>query len=195
MPPFQSLGARLAKLTNVGALALFALYPLLVYLGLKYSSGVWIAGLLIALCLLRLLFGGPFGRVQVAVVCVGGVLLAVVSIVKHSPNLVLYYPVMVNGALLFLFAYSLVSPPTIIERLARLRDPDLSAKGVAYTRRVTLVWVVFFLCNGSAAFYTALSTSPETWAFYNGVVAYVLMGIVFGVEFLVRMRVMRRSAQ
>jgi uncharacterized membrane protein len=196
MPPFQPLGSRFAKLTNVGVLALFALYPPLVYLGLKYLGGLWIAGLLIAVCLLRLAFGaGPFGRGQVALVCAGGVVLAVLSIVKRSPDLVLYYPVMVSAGLLLLFAHSLVYPPTVIERIARLRDPDLSPKGVAYTRRVTVVWAVFFLCNGGAAFYTAIATSAETWALYNGFVAYVLIGLVFGVEFLVRMRVLKSSPQ
>ena len=185
MPPDQPPSARLSKLTNVGVIALFALYPVLVYLGLKYTSGAWIAGLLIA--------ASRFGRAQVALVCLGGVLLAVLSIVKRSPDLVLYYPVMMNGGLLLLFTHSLVYPPTIIERIARVRDPDLSPKGVAYTRRVTIVWAFFFLCNGSAAFYTALSTSAATWAFYNGFVAYILIGILFGVEFLVRQRVMRSS--
>ena len=194
MPAFQPLGARLSKLTSIGVIAVFVLYPLLVYLGLRYLGGAWVAALLIAVCVLRLVARtGPFTRAQVVIVCGAGVLLAVLSLLRGSPKLVFYYPVLINGGLLIVFAQSLLSPPTVIERLARLRDPQLSPKGVAYTRRVTIAWVVFFLLNGGTALYTASFTSPETWALYNGFIAYVLMGVMFAGEFLVRMYVQKRS--
>lgn len=195
MSVFRPLGARLSKLTSVGSLAVLGLYPLLVYFGLKYLSGAWVAGLLIALSLLRLAVRtGRFARLQIVIVCAGGVLLAVLSLVKRSPDLVLYYPALVNGALLLAFAHSLAYPPTVVERLARLRDPELSPRAVAYTRRVTIAWVAFFLFNGSAAVYTASATSHETWALYNGVIAYVLIGLMFAGEFLTRMYVLRSSS-
>ncbi len=175
-------------------MALLALYPVLVYVGLKHAGGFWVAGALIVVCVLRLLIGAPLlGRLPLALLCAGGVLLAVLGIAKGSPDLVLYYPVLVNGGLLLLFAHSLLYPPTMIERIARIRVPNLPPKGVAYTRGVTIVWTIFFLFNGSIAFYTALETSAAAWAFYNGFLAYVLIGLLFGVEFLVRMRVMKSS--
>src|SRR2546423_11913745 len=39
-----------------------------------------------------------------------------------------------------LFRSSLFRPPTVVERLARLRNPELPAAGVRYTRQVTQVW-------------------------------------------------------
>jgi uncharacterized membrane protein len=84
-----------------------------------------------------------------------------------------------------------VFPPTIVERLARLQRPDLPVEAVPYLRRVTIAWSLFFVGNGTVALYTATRASFETWAFYNGFLAYVLIGAMFGGEFLTRMRAMR----
>jgi uncharacterized membrane protein len=46
--------------------------------------------------------------------------------------------------------------------------------------------VVFLLCNGAIALYTALVSSREVWALYNGLIAYGLMGAMFAGEWLVR---------
>ncbi len=45
------------------------------------------------------------------------------------------YPVAVNLGLLAVFGYSLFHPPTVVERLARLREPELPPPAIAYTRR------------------------------------------------------------
>lgn len=96
------------------------------------------------------------------------------------------YPVLVNAALLAMFAYSLIYPPSIIERLARMRNPDLPAQAIAYTRRVTQVWFVFFAINGLFSLMTALWASPATWTLYNGLIAYLMMGLLFAGEYVVR---------
>jgi uncharacterized membrane protein len=62
---------------------------------------------------------------------------------------------------------------------------------VAYTRRVTQVWCGFFVVNGLLALGTALWASEALWSLYTGVIAYVLMGVLFGVEYLVRLRFKR----
>ena len=103
------------------------------------------------------------------------------------------YPVLVNAVLFVVFQYSLRHPPTVIERLARLQEPNLPESGVRYTRKVTIVWSVFFVVNGSIALGTALWASDATWALYNGLIAYGLMGLLFAVEWLVRQRVRRGS--
>ncbi|GAA5786445.1 hypothetical protein [Chitiniphilus shinanonensis] len=102
------------------------------------------------------------------------------------------YPVLNNVAWLALFAWSLRHPPTVIERFARLSEPDLPPAGVAYTRRVTQAWCAFFVGNGLSALATGLWADSHTWALYNGGIAYVLMGLMFGGEWLIRRRV--RSA-
>jgi uncharacterized membrane protein len=102
------------------------------------------------------------------------------------------YPVLISAGMLVLFGYSLVRPPSIIERLARLRDPVLPPFAIAYTRRVTQVWCGFFALNGAIALGTALWASPAVWSLYTGLVSYVIMGILFAGEYLVRLYLKRQ---
>jgi uncharacterized membrane protein len=44
------------------------------------------------------------------------------------------------------------------------------------------------MLNGSMALITALWSSFEVWSLYNGLIAYVLMGLLFGGEYWVRQR-------
>ena len=90
--------------------------------------------------------------------------------------------------MLAIFSWSLLSPPSLIERLARIQHPDLPPEGIIYTRRVTQVWCGFFIVNGGIALATALWSSFEVWSLYNGLIAYLLMGILLGGEYIVRMK-------
>ena len=87
-----------------------------------------------------------------------------------------------------IFAVSLKTPPSIIERIARLQEPDLPESGVSYTRKVTKLWLCFFAFNGTAAAIT-LGLSKEIWVLYNGLIAYVLMGLLLLGEWLYRRKV------
>jgi len=175
------------------------LYPILVYVGIGRFGPSAVAVLLIAVCLLRLLVLRVRGdrtlvAKQTALISVGGVALAAASLLLGKADAMLYYPVLVNATLCFLFSWSLVSPPSAIERIARVREPDLSPAGVRYTRRVTIAWIFFFVANGGIALYTATLAPLATWALYNGFIAYLLIGAMFGAEFLVRSVVLRRRS-
>jgi uncharacterized membrane protein len=82
----------------------------------------------------------------------------------------------------------------VIERIARMREPYLAPEAVAYTRRVTLAWCGFFVANGAVSAATAVWGTEQVWVFYNGLLAYVLMGAFFGVEWLLRIRMRARIA-
>lgn len=98
------------------------------------------------------------------------------------------YPVAVNAVMLAVFATSLWRGPPVIERLARLREPELPASGVRYTRRVTQAWCAFFVINGSIAAWTVWHADLSIWSLYNGVISYVLMGLMFAGEWCCRRR-------
>ena len=95
-------------------------------------------------------------------------------------------PVFVNLGLLYVFARTLRGGPTIVERLALLRQPALSAAQVRHCRTTTEVWCAFFAAN--VAICTALAWFAELWIWtlYTGVISYVLAALLFGVEWLVR---------
>lgn len=97
-----------------------------------------------------------------------------------------FYPVMINLGMLGLFGWSLINPPPIIERLARLSEPELPDYAIHYTRMVTIVWLAFFAINATVAGALALFASDEHWALYNGGIAYLIIGLIFIVERLYR---------
>lgn len=165
-------------------------YPLAIWLGHGEAEPRLFAGLLLLAALTRLwtMKAGNAGRWWLA----GALLLAAATLWGNAWMPLKLYPVLVSGVMLGVFGYSLVSPPSLIERLARLKEPELPAAAIAYTRHVTQVWCAFFLVNGSIALATALWATPAIWSLYNGVISYLLMGALFGGEYLVRMRFRRR---
>jgi len=124
-----------------------------------------------------------------------GLLAAVIGIlalVFHSNISLQYYSVVSSLFFFSLFAASLFQEQTIVERLARRVDPDLPPSAVHYTRRVTQAWCVFCLANTIVTL-LCIATSEEAWAIYNGFIAYILVGLMFAGEWLIRRRVMKRA--
>lgn len=173
------------------ALALLGLaYPFLVYVSNGPSR--WLPVALGVLWLARALLpstGKPGGRWLPALAVAGCLALALAD----NPAALRAYPVMVNALLLVAFGASLRRGPTVIERLARLRHPDLPEAGVRYTRRVTQAWCLFFLLNGLTAAALALWGSWQAWTWYNGAASYALMGALLAGERLVRPRISTRT--
>jgi uncharacterized membrane protein len=162
-------------------------YPFMIYWGLQHYDASKLLPLLLILLALRWVAGGRTSERMVLV----AILISVVIIAftwGHQLSLK-FYPAMVNLGFLILFAGSLVFPPSMVERLARIKEPNLSPEGVAYTLKVTWMWSCFFLINGSIAAITAVWAPNKVWMLYNGVVAYLLIGILFAGEWIVRRRV------
>lgn len=103
-----------------------------------------------------------------------------------------WYPVIISSAMLMVFGGSLFSRQSLIERLARLQTPDLSLKGVKYTRKVTQLWCVFFLFNIILTTALILTRQYAYWAIYTGIIAYIIMGVLMLGEWLVRKKVMEQ---
>ena len=99
------------------------------------------------------------------------------------------YPAVMVSLALIVFAVSLLRTP-LVELFARRMGETLDARGVAYCRRVTVVWTVFLALHLAVTVATVFSTR-EVWVFYNGFLAYVLMGALFAGEWIVRRRVRR----
>ena len=166
-------------------------YPFIVWLALGHVGPRWIALGLAGLALARAAVTRE--RFWFAVSAAVG-LLALAGFWSDGWLPLKLYPVLLNLAFLGVFAASLRRGPSAIERLARLREPDLPPAGVAYTRRVTQVWCVFFGANALVSAATALWADAAGWALYNGFIAYVAMGVLLAGEWLVRRRVRARSA-
>ena len=176
----------MSKLRAALFIALSLAYPLVVYLALGRFEPRWLALLLLALALLRAI---ATRQAVWLVAAAGAAALALMATIFNQALPLKLYPALVNAVMLAVFAASLVFPPSVVERIARLTEPDLPAHAVVYTRRVTQVWCAFFIVNGTLALVTALWASDRAWAIYNGGIAYLLMGSLFAIEWLVRQRV------
>lgn len=166
------------------------LFPLALWLGDGRIRPAWLAGLLLLVGLARWLSAAP--TMATRYWASGTVVLALLALFSGVSLPLRFYPVLVNGVFLAMFAYSLFVPPSMVERLARLREANLPPPAIVYTRRVTQIWCGFFTLNGAIALYTALYGSLAQWSFYNGFLAYLLMGLLFAGEYCARYFFKRR---
>jgi uncharacterized membrane protein len=184
--------------------ALLLAYPFMVFVSLQHVGAATVGGILFALVVAR------YAIVKVATpkaaqvtpalksllpLTLVGVASGVSMLLSNHPLAVRLNPVWISLTMLAVFGWSLYSPPSMIERFARLTKPQLPSEAIAYTRRVTQVWCVFFVINAAVALWTAVAASLQVWTLYNGLVSYLLMGLLLGIEFLVRLRVQRRPEQ
>jgi uncharacterized membrane protein len=176
--------------STVLAFFMMILYPFVIWWGYRQVEPRFLAGLLLLAGLIRLPVMGTSaaGRWWLA----GTLLLLLIAVWGNDFLPLKLYPVLVNAAMFSVFAYSLFVPPSIVERWARMRESNLPAQSIGYTRRVTQVWCIFFAVNGGLALVTALWTSTATWSLYNGVIAYLLMGLLFAGEYGIRCNFKRR---
>lgn len=162
-------------------------YPFLVYFSKDHVQPRYLAFFLAAVFLSRLAYvkRRQAGR-HWAALALACVLFMLAAGLANEPALLLAYPIFVSLSFFAVFAYSLAHPPTVVERLARMQDPGLPPQGVAYTRKVTMLWCGFFLVNASASAGTVWHGDPWIWSLYNGLVSYLLMGMLMAGEMLVR---------
>lgn len=205
------------QLLNLLLAGVFLLYPALVYFGLQHYGPRLIAGVLLVLLVIRFFLGSKlkqnpepvknqslthstpgsekFNPKEINhttwITAIGAVVLAI-ALFSGSVISLKFYPVIISFSLLLLFVFSLYYPPTVIEKIARLQEPDLPEEGVQYTRNITKIWCLFFLINGAIATYTTC-LSNEIWALYNGLISYLLMGMLFAGEFTYRHLVLKRN--
>jgi len=179
------------KITTTLLAIIIVFYPVIIYFGLTYFEPRYIAIILIALLGLRLAGGRatkqrlPWLKLT-SILAIAVLLITVVFDIELG---VLLYPVAMNLGLLTIFAYSLYKKPSVIETFARIQEPELDEFAVKYTEKVTMIWCLFFIINGTISLYTVFYLSVELWTLYNGLISYVLMGTLMTVEFLVRKRV------
>ncbi len=176
--------------------ALVIAYPFAVYLGLT-RFGAREVGLVLLLLLLPRLVASAREAAKEHLGAVLRVPLTIALLVGLGAALgdgrfFLALPALVNIVLLANFAASLRGPISLVERMARLQEPELPPGGPEYCRKVTKVWCGFFVVNGAVAAGLALWGEVTVWALYTGLVAYLLMGLLFTAEFVVRKRTFRR---
>ena len=177
--------------------AISVLYPVIVYCGYRYwgLSPRRLSLMLLALAFYHFLnFTRSKSQVERGRTGIFVVLVLVCALVAFFADNILFvkfYPVLVNLSLLSFFGFTLWRPPSFAFRMASLHDESLekspSFKSVErYCRNVTVGWCIFFVVNGSIAALTVFVGSDKIWSLYNGLISYILVGLFFIVEYLVR---------
>jgi uncharacterized membrane protein len=164
------------------------LYPVAVLFGLRYLPPAALVGLLGAMLAVRLALGN---RGSAELILGGAVLVALVLLGVSPLVAVRIYPVLMSLGFAALFLYSLWHPPMIVERVARLAEPDLPESAMPYLRKLTLAWIAFFFVNAAIAAWTVAYGTVAEWTLYNGLISYLLIGLMFGGEYLIRPLVRR----
>jgi len=103
------------------------------------------------------------------------------------------YPAVMVSVALIAFAVSLFRVP-LVERFARGMGEALDDRGQRYCRRVTEIWVGFLSVHLVITI-ASVFASHELWALYNGVVAYLLMGMLFLGEWAYRKFCLQRGEE
>lgn len=165
------------------------LYPFWAWWGLSRFGVAPVVALLAAVALLRALVAPAPGS---SLIALAACVLAGASLYFQDAAPALLYPVIVNMTMLGLFGSSLYSEQTVVERLARLRTPDLPPEGVRWCRGVTYLWCGFFIVNGLIALGTVLYGDLNLWTLWNGFLSYIAMGTLFAGEWIARTIVQRR---
>lgn len=185
-----------ARIVAVVRTLLVIAYPLAIYLGFTRLEprvlGLVVLALVIPNLLLQLWQAPPERRWAVLRIPGTVALLAGIGAALAEPRFFLVLPALINLGLLAHFAASLRGPVSIVEHFARLQEPDLPEGGPAYCRAVTVAWCWFFVANAAVCLGLAALAPVSWWALYTGLLAYILIGLGFTVEFIARKRRFRR---
>lgn len=161
-------------------------YPVLVYWGHgSVSPTVFILAALLLIALRSVLApAGPLHWSHPTVLVTGGALL-ILSLADRSLA-ALAYPSLISFAFASVFGLSLWHSPSLVERFARARHPDLPEAAKAYCARVTVLWTVWLVANGLIAAALAFSQNMELWLLWTSLINYLVSGGVFCSEWLFR---------
>lgn len=96
-----------------------------------------------------------------------------------------FYPVIVNSFIFCVFFSSVFCEETIIQKIAKKMDGELTDFSRNYTRKLTYVWCIFLFVNLSISFATVFMSS-KVWELYNACISYIALGVMFEVEYIVR---------
>ena len=151
----------------------------------KVSTAVFIAAALGLIVLRLLLSRSPIARLWR--LPLGFAALAIVLVALADEHMAAKaYPVAMNLAAAATFAISLIRPPSLIERFARIRKPVLPDGAVPYCRNLTMIWAGWLVVNAAVAAALGAWASLEAWTLWTGVFSYIGSGLLFFGEMIYR---------
>ncbi|MFC4891675.1 hypothetical protein ACFPDQ_01260 [Pseudofrancisella aestuarii] len=179
-------------------ITLIIIYPFIVFFSLKWFSIRYLSLLILFIFCLRLLVINQVKKNNLIwiILTLLGISLAIVGMLSDSIIFIQLYPIFVSLTLFCVFSFSLFQPYSFITNIAiKINKGPLPNYVVEYTRKVTIVWCIFFAFNAIIASLTILSKSIKLWTLYNGLLSYILIGALISGEWIVRGYVRRNHEQ
>ena len=123
-----------------------------------------------------------FAAVRLPLVAIAG---ASVTLITHEPRALLILPSASQVAFAAVFLSSLRGTP-LVEHFARMKVPVLTLRHIRYCRIVTVVWGGILLAAAATGGLLAFVAPLGVWAAFSTVGSYVIVGVVFSTEYVVR---------
>lgn len=178
----------LKVLLNIIIVILSIAYPICVYMALDNGIALWnVLLVLVVILFIKLLIEKSKQKFN-AIFLVIALALFLLNVVHQQDVFAKLYPVFVSSVLFIVFFTSLfIGKKSIIERLASLKvkKEEQTPFFKKYCTNVTKVWCLFFVVNGCISFIT-IFMDTQIWTLYNGVISYILMGLLFTFEYIAR---------
>lgn len=176
------------RLHSVLVLALILAYPVIAYvsidnLGIRWASLVLLV-LVLGSTLVRILSTRALRRPLLLQAAAVGLILGV-GYCAHSPFYMKLVPALIALSAAVNFFLSLRKVP-VIESFARMQKPDLPPDEVRYTRTWTHLWGWTMAADAVLCLAAALQDSLRLWLILCFPVSYVLIGLVFCTEYVIR---------
>jgi uncharacterized membrane protein len=128
------------------------------------------------------------------------------ALAGKSKEIIKFYPLLVNIGWLAVFGFSLLFPPSFVFEIAvfldkSVKDADVEKPLRRFCKSATVVWCVFFAFDALFAWFTIFGPlvngldkrhSDMLWTVYNGAVTYLLMGVIFIIQFVMVKRRMKK---
>ena len=81
---------------------------------------------------------------------------------------------------------------TIIQKIAKMYEGKLNEQLKDYTRKVTYAWSILTFFNFIISIWT-IFLPDKYWIIFNGLISYLLVGLLFIVEYIIRIILRKRK--
>lgn len=169
------------KLLKFMGTFLMFLYPFIVFYALYSGISLKIISLL-----LIAIIGFNFLKFKSYIILFTGTLLSVLLFIYQNALFAKLYPVFMNLNISILFFISLFKKP-LITAFAEKMGYKITPQVFIYTKKATIAWGIFMLVLTLFSIMTVF-TSDYVWIIFNGFISYILIALMFLIEFIIRKR-------
>lgn len=165
-------------------------YPVVCHAGIVSGypvvGALWLWGLLTYLA-----FTLPRGRWLYGILIAAAALVSLSGPANLDDLMLRTQPVAVTGMLAALFGRSLMPDRVpLIVRIGEYLRGDLPPRVASYGRRLTAFWTLFFVLLALESALLGIFATPFWWSLFTNLVNYLIILLVFVVEYPIRRRVL-----